>query len=154
MNRGRARHTRTCKQWIPARQDKRWCIQFRTYIYRIYKSMAYHRQIGLVGTDIYKYYNFHNSCYSFSTSIYEELQLLASNSKKEKKKKKCTLVCTTTDLSPNLPGGLLNLQLGDIPARANHSSFNDSCYHCTVGQHNSTVIKRLITIVFPIFQLN
>jgi len=46
--------------------------------------MAHHRQVGLVGTGIHKYYNFHNSCYSFSTSI-EELQLLASNKKKDKK---------------------------------------------------------------------
>jgi len=48
--------------------------------------MAHHRQVGLVGTGIHKYYNFHNSCYSFSTSI-EELQLLASNRKKGKKRK-------------------------------------------------------------------
>jgi len=152
MNRDRARHTRTWKQRIPARQNTRWCIQFRTFIYRIYKSMAHHRQVGLVGTGIHKYCNFHNSCYSFSTSI-EELQLLASNRKKEKKRH--TVVFTTTGtISKSARVISLNLQLGDIPARTNISSFKDSCYHCTVRQHNSTVIKRLITIVFPIFQLN
>jgi hypothetical protein len=86
-----------------------------TDIYRIYKCAARHSQIGLVGTGIHKHYNFHNSCYLFSTSIYEELQLLASNRKKEKKKAH-TVVFTTTGTISKSARGIVEPTAGRYPS--------------------------------------